>query len=103
MKAQKLILLKKIEDKIKERKNAKESLKLVKKQLISCKIIEKEYSKKSKNPDKYIIINYIESRILKQYLIERSCYHSSNLKGNNIQRFMAKGIIIFEEIKTYVL
>lgn len=43
--------------------------------------------------------NFIETVILKSHRISKSCYHVGDLEGKDICRLMAKGIVVFEEIR----
>lgn len=44
-------------------------------------------------------INHIETVMLKSHRISKSCYHAGDLEGNDIRRLMAKGTVVFEEIR----
>ena len=44
-------------------------------------------------------INHIETVMLKSHRISKSCYHAGDLEENDICRLMAKGTVVFEEIR----
>ena len=69
----------------------------------NCKAVEIEARKNNKDSSKYLIMNHIECVILKNHRISKSCYHGGDLQGNDIQRLIARGLVVFDEIRRYLL
>ena len=100
---QKVQLLAIIKDKTTQRNEAEKNVKATSKNLSKCREVEKSAKKEDKDPSRYAVANYIESVILKQHRISKSCYHAGDLEGNDIRRLMGNGLTIFEQIKDYLV
>ena len=68
-----------------------------------CKGVEAKVRKNNKDISQYLLMNHIDFMILKRHQISRQCYHRGDLQGNNICRLITKGLVVFEEIKVYLL
>lgn len=99
---EKLILLNTIKSKTKTRDEAETNLNELKKDLAECRKAHAQAKSDNKNPNRYEVINRIESVILKMCKISKSCYHAGDLEGNDIRRLMSKGKIVFSEIGNHL-
>jgi len=89
--------------KSKERDEAEINVKLKKKELSECKAVEAKAKSHNTSESKHACANHIESTILKHHKITKSCYHGGDLEGNDIRRLMAKGTVVFEETRRYLV
>ena len=48
-------------------------------------------------------MNHVECVTLKKHHTSRSCHHGGDLQGNDIRILMARGLLVFEEIKAHLL
>ena len=99
---EKVSLLNTIKIKTKARDEAETNLNELKKHLAQCRKAYTKTKSDNKNPNRYEVINHIESVILKMYKISKSCYHAGDLEGNDVRRLMSKGKIVFSEIGNYL-
>ena len=92
---EKVILLNTIKSKTKTCDEAETNLNELKKDLAECRKAHAQAKSDNKNPNRYEVINHIESVILKMHKISKSCYHAGDLEGNDIRRLIMKGKIVF--------
>ena len=93
----------KIAEKSKLRDDLEKTLKDLKTDYEKRKGIEAVARKNDKDASKHLLMNHIECVMLKRHRISRSCYHGGDLQGNDVRRLMARGIVVFEEIKACLL
>ena len=94
---------KQIKEKQKTRDNLEKDMKNLKATWTECKGIEAKARKDNKDSSAHLIMNYIETEILKSHRIRKSFYYGSDLQGNNMQRLIACGNAVFNEVENYIV
>ena len=82
------------------RDNLEKDVKNLKADWSKCTGVEATARKNDKDASKYLIMSHEEVHTLKSHKIRKSCCDSSSSQANDARRLMARGIVVFNEIKT---
>lgn len=67
-----------------------------------CKKVLTNTKLQNKDLNLYKVTNHIDSIILKEHNITKSCYHCGDLEDNDIRTLMVKGKQVFSDIDNYL-